>query len=179
MLDEGSPPGEGFLASLSREWESAALEAEKLGVEVSLLRFGIVLGKDGGALQQMVPIFTRFLGAPLGSGKQWFSWIHEEDLAAVYLHLLKPGGLTGPVNCTSPGPVRNEELTTALGAALQRPVLLPRVPAFVLKAVLGEFSSTLVEGQRVAPKRLLESGFRFRFPEISGALGNLLGPRPK
>jgi uncharacterized protein len=179
VLDEGSPPGEGFLADLSQEWESAARSAEPLGVAVTLLRFGVVLGREGGALRQMASIFRRYLGAPLGSGKQWFSWIHEEDLAAIYLHLLQSPPIRGPVNCTSPHPVRNEEMTRGLGAALERPVFLPNLPSFLMKIFLGEFSSALLEGQRVVPGRLIESGFRFQFPEIRKALTDLLCPPSK
>lgn len=177
ILDEESPPGEGFLAELSQEWESEARKAEPLGVGVTILRFGVVLGRGGGALEQMAAPFKKYLGAQLGSGRQWFSWVHEHDLAAIYLHLLRSGAIRGPVNCTAPHPARNEEMTLALGAALQKPVFLPRVPAFFLRTILGEFASALVEGQRVVPRRLLESGFQFRFPRIGEALNDLLQSR--
>lgn len=179
ILDEESPPGEGFLSELSKEWESEARKAEMLGVGVVICRFGVVLGRGGGALEQMAAPFKKYLGAQLGSGRQWFSWIHEQDLAAIYLHLLRSGAIRGPVNCTSPHPVRNEEMTLALGASLQKPVFMPRVPAFLLRTILGEFASALVEGQRVVPRRLLGSGFQFRFPQIRDALNDLLQARPE
>ena len=173
-LDEESQPGDDFLASLSQAWESSALNAEESGVKVVLLRFGIVLGKNGGALRQMVPIFNWCMGSPLGSGKQWFSWIHEEDLANIYLYLLEQKGIFGPVNCMAPNPVRNEEMTKILGEVLGRPTFMPAVPGFIIKIMMGEFGSILLKGQRVLPKRILNMGFRFRFPEMREALQDLL-----
>jgi uncharacterized protein (TIGR01777 family) len=174
-LVEESPPGEDFLASLAQEWEAEALKSEAYGARVALLRFGIVLGKNGGALRQMIPIFSLCLGSPLGSGEQWFSWIHEEDLANIHLHLIGQKDVSGPINCTTPNPVRNVELTKALGEALGKPTFLPAVPGFVLRLIMGEFGSVLLEGQRVLPKKLLDTGFQFKFPEIKKALKNLLG----
>lgn len=173
-LDENTPPGEGFLPSLAQEWESEALKAGAYGARVAPLRFGIVLGKNGGALRQMIPIFSLCLGSPLGSGKQWFSWIHEEDLARIYLHLMGQKDISGPINCTAPNPVRNMDLTRALGEALGKPTFLPAVPGFMLRIIMGEFGSVLLEGQRVLPKRLLDTGFRFTFPEIHKVLRDLL-----
>lgn len=173
-LDEESPPGEDFLATVAREWESAALEAEDYGVRAVVLRFGIVLGRRGGALKQMVPLFKWGLGSPLGSGRQWFSWIHEHDLAEIFLTLVERGDIRGPVNCTSPNPIRNRDFTKALGRALNRPTFMPAVPAFVMRLVYGEFGSILVKGQKVIPRKLIQSGFSFNFPEVGGALKNLL-----
>lgn len=173
-LDEGCPPGDDYLASVTREWEAEALKAEPLGVRVALMRFGIVLGRDGGALKQMLPVFKRFLGSPLGSGTQWFSWIHAGDLADIYLFLIKGRAVEGPVNCTAPNPVRNREFTKALGEALGKPAFMPSVPGFMIKTLMGEFGSTLLKGQRVLPKILLDHGFKFRFPEIGNALQDLL-----
>ncbi len=174
-LDEESPPGKDFLASLAVEWESLAMKAETYGARVVPLRFGIVLGKEGGALKQMIPLFKWYLGSPLGSGKQWFSWIHMNDLADIYLYLLDEQDISGPINCMAPNPVQNRELTKAIGEVLGRPTFMPAVPAFAMKMIMGEFGSMLVKGQKVLPKRLLDKGFRFRFPEIRGALQDLLG----
>ena len=174
-LDEESPPGGDFLASLAREWESSALKAREFGAKVVLLRFGVVLGKNGGALLQMVPIFKKYLGSPLGSGKQWFPWIHEQDLANIYLYLLERKDLSGPINCMAPNPVRNEALTNVLGEVLGKPTFMPAVPGFMMKIIMGEFGSMLLKGQKALPKRLLDTDFRFRFPEIRGALQDLLG----
>lgn len=172
-IDEGAPPGDGFLASVAREWEEAAMEAEACGARVVILRFGVVLGKGGGALGQLLPLFSLYLGSPLGSGRQWFSWIHEEDLARIYLHVMKRGHASGPYNCTSPNPVRNREFTEVLGDVLGKPTFLPAVPAFALRWIAGEFSSTLLKGQRVIPRRLRGEGFSFTFPDLRGALEGL------
>jgi uncharacterized protein len=169
-LDETSPPGDGFLASLAQEWESAALKAEGYGVRVVLMRFGVVLGKGGGALKQMIPVFKKYLGSPLGTGKQWFSWVHLHDLASAYSFLLDREDISGAVNCTSPEPVRNREMTKTLGEVLGKPTFMPALPGFLIHMVLGEFSSALLKGQRVLPKKLLEKGFRFQFPVLKEAL---------
>lgn len=174
-LEESSAPGNDYLASLGVEWESAALQAEKYGVRVVICRLGIVLGKDAGALEEMIPLFKIGLGSPLGSGNQWFSWIHEQDLVNIYLFILGCKDLAGPVNCTAPEPVKNREFTKALGEALGRPTFMPSVPGFVIKIVKGEFGTVLLNGQRVIPKKLSEAGFRFGFPRIRDALFNLLG----
>lgn len=174
-LDEGSPSGEGFLASVCQEWEACALEAEKFGVHVSLLRFGVVLGGRGGALGKMIPLFKWYLGSPLGSGRQWFSWIHEEDLSEIFLYLLGHEEMTGPINCTAPHPVRNREMTRVLGKVLGKATFMPAVPGFMIKLILGEFGSVFLKGQKVLPKRLLRAGFSYKFPDLEGALRDLLG----
>jgi uncharacterized protein (TIGR01777 family) len=173
-LDEESPSGEGFLASLSLDWEAAAQAAGAFGVSVALLRFGVVLGRKGGALKQMIPPFRWYMGSPLGSGRQWFSWIHEEDLVGIFLFLLGREDISGPLNCTAPHPVRNKEMTRTLGEVLGKPTFMPAVPGFLLSILMGEFAATLLKGQRVLPKRLLDSGFGFRFPELKAALQDLL-----
>lgn len=174
-LDERSPPGGDFLASLSQEWENEAARAAEFGVRVVLCRFGIVLGKGGGALKQMTPVFRLGLGSPLGSGAQWFSWIHLDDLTDAFTFLMGEEGIAGPVNLTAPHPVTNGELTKSLSQALGKPAFLPGVPGFLIELAMGEFGSVLLQGQRVRPKRLLENGFRFRYPGIEEALRSLLG----
>jgi uncharacterized protein len=177
-LDEESPAGRGFLADLAREWESEALAGEQSGARVVLTRFGVVLGEGGGAMEKMLPLFKWWLGSPLGSGKQWFSWIHMQDLADIFAFLLEQPEISGPVNCTAPGPVRNADMTKILGEVLKKPTFMPAVPGFVLGVVLGEFGSMLLKGQKVLPGKLLEHGFRFRFPELKDALLNLLTSSP-
>ncbi|MFA5111063.1 MAG: TIGR01777 family oxidoreductase [Desulfobaccales bacterium] len=172
-LTEDSPPQDGFLGELARLWEGEAMRAQELGVRVVITRFGIVLGKDGGALGQMAPMFRRFLGGPLGSGQQWFSWIHRQDHARAYDFILAHPEITGPVNFTAPHPVRNEDLTKALARVLHRPAVF-KAPAFMLRLMLGEFAETLLTGQKVLPKRLLDAGFKFKFPFIEVALKDLL-----
>jgi uncharacterized protein len=174
ILDEGSSPGNDYLATLALNWEKEALRAEEFGARVLICRFGIVLGKRGGALAQALPLFRKGLGSVLGSGNQWFSWIHEQDLVNIFLFLLKQKGLSGPVNFTAPEPVTNRDFTNALGKALEKPSFLPAVPGFVLRAMKGEFGDVLLKGQRVIPKKLLDAGFRFQFPAIREALTDLL-----
>jgi uncharacterized protein (TIGR01777 family) len=142
---------------------------------VVVTRFGIVLGRDGGALAQMVPLFKKFLGGPIGSGVQWFSWIHQQDHTRAFQFIQAHPGITGPVNFTAPKPVRNRDLTKALGRVLHRPTLVS-APEFMVRLALGEFADTLLTGQQVLPKRLLDAGFRFHFSNIEAALTNLLGP---
>jgi uncharacterized protein (TIGR01777 family) len=173
-LTEDSPQDDGFLGELARNWETAALQAQDLGIRVVITRFGIVLGRDGGALGQMVPTFKKFLGGILGSGMQWFSWIHQQDHAQAYLFIQEHPEISGPVNFTAPNPVRNRDLTKALGQALHRPTWVAP-PEFMLRLMLGEFAETLLTGQKVFPQRLLEAGFKFNFPTIEAALENLLG----
>jgi uncharacterized protein (TIGR01777 family) len=172
-LTEESPPGGDFLAMLARDWEAEAREAEKKGCRVVVSRLGIVLGEKGGALGQMIPLFEKFMGGPLGSGKQFFSWIHIQDLSRAFLFLLEHPEISGPVNFTAPNPVRNKELAQALGRVMGRPAFLP-APGFMLRLILGEFGSILLEGQRVLPQKLLQAGFQFQYPEIEGALRQVI-----
>ena len=173
-LTENSPPGKDFLARIAVEWEGEAFKAKEKGARVVITRFGIVMGEKGGALSQMIPLFKKYIGGPIGSGKQWFSWVHIRDLAEVFVFLLKHPEISGPVNVCSPNPVRNRDLANALGKALHRPSFMP-APAFMVKLVLGEFGSVILEGQRVIPRRLLDSGFVFEYPDIEKALRSILG----
>jgi uncharacterized protein (TIGR01777 family) len=175
LIEEDGPPGNGFLAGLAQDWEKEARRAAEFGVGVVLCRFGIVLGREGGALAKMVPAFRKWLGSPLGSGRQWFPWIHEQDLANIMLFALQRDSIEGPINCVAPYPVRNRELTETLAKTLHRSVILPPVPALVLRTLLGEFGSVLLTGQRVFPRRLLSEGFEFRFPTLQQALADLVG----
>ena len=173
-LFDDSPPGADFLSRLAKEWENEALKAQELGIRVVVTRFGIVLGKGGGALEQMSRAFKMFLGGKIGAGEQWFSWIHQEDHARAFLFVQDHPEISGPVNFTSPNPVRNRELTKALGRALGRPTFMA-APAFMVRWFLGEFGEVLLTGQKVLPRRLLEAGFDYRYPDIDQALRNLLG----
>lgn len=175
-LTEASPPGNDFLAQLALDWENEALRAQDFGARVVLTRFGVVLGEKGGALGQMIPLFKKFIGGPLGDGRQWFSWIHLEDLVQAFLFLLESPEILGSVNFTAPHPVRNRELAGALGKVLNRPALIS-APAFMLRLVLGEFGSILLKGQKVIPQKLLQSGFQFRYPTITEALKEIIKSR--
>ena len=172
-MDEESPPGNDFLARLAIEWEAEASKAKEKVARVVITRFGIVLGEKGGALGQMIPLFKKFIGGPIGSGQQWFSWVHIKDLAEAFAFLIKHPEIPGPVNVCSPNPVKNKDLAKALGRALHRPSFMP-APGFMIKLVLGEFGSVILEGQRVLPRRLLEKGFTFQYPDIDKAIQNIL-----
>ncbi|MCU0588031.1 MAG: TIGR01777 family oxidoreductase [Syntrophobacteraceae bacterium] len=174
ILDEGSSPGSDFLSEVGVQWEAEALRARDSGARVVICRLGIVMGRNGGALAQMAPAFRRFMGSPLGSGRQWFPWIHEEDLAEIMAYVLEHSEISGPVNCVAPNPVRNREMTEILARVLHRPLILPSVPGFVLRTVMGEFGDVLLKGQRAIPRRLQEAGFRFRHPTFQEALVSLL-----
>ncbi|HET8579661.1 MAG TPA: TIGR01777 family oxidoreductase [Nitrospiraceae bacterium] len=172
-LTEEAQSGTGFLASLCREWEAAARAAERLGVRVALPRIGVVLGRNGGALARMLPVFRLGLGGPLGTGTQWLSWIHLDDLIELLLFLLREAA-SGPVNATAPQPVTNEEFSRVLGQTLGRPAWF-RTPAFALKLLLGQMAEELLlTGQRVLPAQAEAMGFRFQYPTLSEALHAIL-----
>lgn len=172
-LTEASPPGNDFLARVTVEWEGEALKAAQKGARVVITRFGIVLGEKGGALSQMIPLFKKYIGGPIGSGKQWFSWVHINDLAEGFVFLIKHPEVSGSVNVCSPIPVRNKDLAKALGKVLHKPSFMP-APGFMIKLVLGEFGSVILKGQRVIPKKLLEGGFSFQYADILEALRNIV-----
>ncbi len=175
-LTEDSPPGDDFLGRVARDWEAEALKAQEQGIRVVITRFGIVLGKGGGILAQLVPLFKAFVGGPVGSGEQWFSWIHQMDQVRAYLFLFEHPEISGPVNFTAPNPVRNRELAKALGRALGRPSFM-RAPAFLMRLVMGELAEVVLTGQKIIPKKLLDAGFEFLFPTIDLALTDLLRKR--
>lgn len=176
ILTEESGPGTGFLAEVCQAWESAAAPAASSGMRVVHLRFGVVLTPFGGALKQMLPVFRAGIGGKLGSGKMWQSWITLTDLLAAVLHAAEQDGLSGPVNVVAPQPVRNEEFTRALAAAVRRPALLP-VPRLALRLAFGEVADeALLASCRALPDKLEKSGFQFRHPEIGQALQGMLQP---
>ena len=168
-LDENSDKGQDFLAQVCQEWEQEALKAESLGIRAVCLRTGIVLGNCGGALKRMLPPFRLGLGGPLGSGKQWMSWIHVSDLANLVIHCIETETIQGPVNAVAPHPETNSGFTKKLGQELGRPAFFP-VPAFGLKLALGELSSLLLGSQRVSSRKAVDSGFEFRYPKLEIAL---------
>ena len=169
ILTEDAAAGDDFLAGLAKEWEAEALAAAEKGVRVVVMRLGVVLGPGGGAMAQMIPAFKAFVGGPLGSGRQWFPWIHLHDLLAAVLFLTEHPELSGPVNVCAPHPVPNRDLAAALGQALKRPALVP-APAFMIRMSLGEFAEVLLASQRTVPKKLLEHHFSFKYPDIRSAV---------
>ncbi len=168
-VTENTGQGTDFLAEICRAWESEALKAQESGLRVVIMRFGTVLESDGGALLKMITPFKLFLGGPLGSGRQWFPWVHRDDLTGIIKYAMDNKSMSGPFNVTSPQAVTNREFSDALGRALNRPSCLP-VPGFVLKIVFGELSSILLTGQKVLPEKILNAGFKFKYPDIDGAL---------
>lgn len=173
VLTEGNPAGKDFLATLAQDWEGAAREAESRGWRVALLRFGVILGSDGGALAQMLPAFKFFAGGPVGHGRQWMAWMHIQDLIAAIEFLIHQESLSGAFNFCTPNPVRNRELAQTLGKCLNRPSFMP-VPAMMLKLVMGEFGGVLLSSQRAVPENLLKAGFSFQFPDLAEALADLV-----
>ncbi len=172
-LTESSGPGRDFLADLSKDWEAEAASAESKGARVVIARFGIALGRDGGALEKMVPAFRSFMGGPLGDGRQWFPWIHIHDMVAALEFLAAGDSHRGPYNTCSPNPVRNARMSSALGKALGRPAAVA-VPSFMLKMMMGEMAGTLLASQKVLPEKLQQAGFEFAFTEIDAALADLV-----
>lgn len=173
VLTEDEPPANDFLGSVCIEWEREASRAEKAGLRVVTPRLGVVFGRDGGALEKMLPVFKWGAGGKLGSGEQYVPWIHIEDLARLLLFVATHETLAGPVNATSPNPVTNAQFTKAMGEATHRPTLFG-APKFALKALAGEMSDLLLYSQRVVPAKALAAGFAFQHPEIEGALADLL-----
>lgn len=174
---EGQPPGRGFLAEVSMEWEASTAEVEALGVRRVILRTGVVLAREGGALPKMALPFRLMAGAPLGSGRQWLPWIHMADEIGAIRFLLERDDAQGPFNLVAPKPVTNRELGDVLGRVLRRPSPLQAlglgVPEPVFRVMLGEMADAVLDSQRVVPSRLLQLGYTFRFPDVESALRDL------
>ncbi|MDY7014717.1 MAG: TIGR01777 family oxidoreductase [Cyanobacteriota bacterium] len=167
-FDETSPPGEGFLAETCQAWEAEAQNVTEMGVRLAIVRIGIIVG-NGGAIAKMLTPFKLFMGGPLGSGQQWFSWIHREDLVNLILETLKRPDLSGIFNGTAPNPVRMNQLCQTLGDVLNRPSWLP-VPGFALELLLGDGAQVVLEGQQVLPKATQATGFQYQYPALEAAL---------
>ncbi|MEP7274233.1 MAG: TIGR01777 family oxidoreductase, partial [Acidobacteriota bacterium] len=174
LLDEGAGRGSGFLSDVCVEWENEGRRAKELGVRVAHVRVGVVLAAEGGALPAMLPAFKFGLAASLGDGRQWFPWIHIEDILGIFLHALNNESITEPLNAASPGIVRNEEFTRELAQALHRPAFLS-APSFALNLILGEMAEMVLASQRVVPGRTLDTGYQFRYPALAPALRDLVG----
>jgi uncharacterized protein (TIGR01777 family) len=173
-IDERSPPGHDFLAEVCIGWEREALAARDLGIRVVLIRTGIVLGEKGGALAKMLMPFQLGLGSPLGSGNQYMPWIHIDDLVELMLFAAREPNINGPLNGAAPHPVTNREFTKSLGHILGRPTFMPAVPPLALKILFGGFGQVLLDSQRALPRAALAAGFAFRYPELEGALRDVL-----
>jgi uncharacterized protein (TIGR01777 family) len=171
-FNENSPSGNDFLAQVCQDWEAEAQKVTDSNVRLVILRFGIVLGM-GGALGKMITPFKLFAGGPIGSGKQWFSWIHVDDIVSLILQALTTPEMSGVYNATAPYPVRMAELSAKMGEVMNRPSWLP-VPAFAIEAMLGDGAVVVLEGQKVSPQRTLESGFKYNYSELKPALEEIL-----
>jgi len=171
-FDESSPAGDDFLAQVCQKWEAAAQNVTDSGTRLVILRTGIVLGM-GGAVAKMVLPFKLFAGGPIGTGRQWFSWIHRDDLVSLILKAITDSSMTGTFNATAPQPVRMAEFCTVMGAVMNRPSWLP-VPAFALEALLGDAAQVVLTGQQVLPKHTQETGFQYQYPAVKQALEDVL-----
>lgn len=172
-LDEDSQPGNEYQSGLCKAWEAEALRARDHGVRVCLSRTGVVLGRDGGALSSLLPPFKLGLGGYVGSGRQWMSWIHIADLVAIMLHLIADESLCGAFNSTAPNPETNRDFAAKLGAALKRPAIM-WAPGPAVRLLVGEMAHLYLTGQKVIPRKLLASGYKFQYPELSLALAEIL-----
>ncbi|MCB9799350.1 MAG: TIGR01777 family protein [Candidatus Omnitrophica bacterium] len=168
-IDESHDRGKGFLAQTCDLWEQAAAQAESMGIRTVYLRIGVVLERGGGAIEKMILPFRLFAGGPLGSGKQWFPWIHRDDMIGIVLYSLENTSVRGPVNATAPGPVTMKGFCSALGKVMRRPSWAP-VPGFILRLMLGEMSEMLLDGQKVIPEKITKAGYQFKYPDIRSAL---------
>ncbi len=174
VLTEAAKPGNDFLAEVCAAWEAEANRATTLGVRVVTMRIGLVLGKNGGALERMLPPFKLGLGGRLGSGRHWVPWIHIDDLVELFLFAGR-FKISGAVNAVAPNPVTNREFTRALGEALHRPAIFP-VPEFALRLLFGELASVLLASQRVVPEAATKAGIRFKYNSLGDALRDVVGP---
>jgi uncharacterized protein (TIGR01777 family) len=172
-INEDAPPGDDFLAHVCVEWEKAARGAEAAGARVALMRIGVVLDREGGALAALLTPFKMGVGGPAGSGRQWMPWIHHADVVGLLLFAMDNAGARGPINTTAPHPVTNREFSKALGRALHRPAFLP-VPGFALRLRFGEVAGVILTGQRVVPREALKLGYAFQFPTVDAALADIL-----
>jgi hypothetical protein len=172
-LTESSPPATDFLGEVAVEWEREAKAAEALGIRVAMLRFGVILGRDGGALKKMLPPFKLGIGGRIGNGRQWMSWIHIDDIVRLIAFAIANESVRGPMNAVAPNPVTNAQFTRVLARALHRPAIFP-VPLFVLKILFGQMAEILYASQRVIPEAAAREGFEFKFAELSAALRDLL-----
>lgn len=177
-LLENSPQGIGFLADVCRAWEKEGSQPGLPSIRTVNLRIGVVLGKEGGALAKLIPLFKLGAGGPVGSGKQWMSWIHKEDLVEMILFSLSHENISGPINAVAPNPATNAQFSSALGKALNRPAFMP-APAIALKIALGEMSELVLASQKVEAKKITDCSFVFKYPKVQEALDQICKKIPK
>jgi uncharacterized protein (TIGR01777 family) len=175
LLTETSSPGNDFLAEVTKAWEGAVQPVAGLGIRTVLLRIGIVLSGKGGALVKMAQPVRLGAGSPLGSGKQWVSWIHVDDLCRLFVYALENPDVRGPYNAVAPAPATNETLTKQIAEVLGKPLFLPNVPAFALKLAVGEMAAAVLGSAKVSGQKVAQTGFTYQFPTLTPALRDLLG----
>ena len=168
-LDEDEKPGDDFLAGVSVDWEKEALKADNQDIRVVVMRFGVILGKNGGAMAKMIPAFKLFVGGSMGSGQQWFPWMHLDDLTLAIHFIIENDLIRGPVNFCAPNPTRYRDMAKTLGEVLKRPAIMP-APAFMIRLAMGEFGNVFLASQRILPNKLIKHGFSFKYPDIKDAI---------
>lgn len=173
-LTESSSTGHDFLSEVCRDWEQEAMRASEAGMRVAILRFGSVFGSNGGAFPELKKTFMRCMGGKLGNGKQWFPWIHIDDVTGIIIRIIKNSKMTGIYNAVSPGVLTNKYFTDIMADEVHRPVFIPFVPGAALKIMFGEFGGFLVKGQRVVPAKLLDEGYKFKYTDVGKAIKSLL-----
>ena len=175
LMTESSPPNTDFMAHCCIEWENAVDEGEKLGLRIVKFRTGVVLDKDGGALPKLARPIQLYVGSPIGNGRQWIPWIHWQDVVDMYMHSIENIAVIGIFNMVAPNPITNAQLTQAVAKQLHKPLWAPNVPAFALKLMLGEMSTIVLGSTKVSAKKIQDTGFRFKFTEVSAALKEIYG----
>lgn len=174
LLDESSPKGNGFLSDVTAEWEKEVNKISTLGIRTVLVRIGIVLSPEGGALVEMAKPIKFGVGAPLGSGKQWLSWIHIDDLCKLFLFAVENASVNGPVNAVAPEPVTNEVFMSTLAKSLHKPFFLPKVPAFIMNLLVGEMAQMILGGNKVLTEKAIQQGYKYKFGSLKEALNDLV-----
>lgn len=174
VFDEDSEPANDFLADVVKQWEATVDKIESLGIRVVKIRIGILLSEQGGALREMMQPFKWGVGSPLGSGKQFLSWIHIDDVCQIFMKAIEDDRMQGVYNAVGPNPVTNKELTVSMAKALRKPLWLPNVPSFILKIVLGEMADLVLKGSKVSSDKVQKAGYEFVFPDLKKALEDLL-----
>jgi uncharacterized protein len=174
LLQENAPKGDGFLAEVTEKWENSIQEVIKLGVRTAIMRIGIVLAKEGGALQKIMQPIQFFAGSPLGSGKQYMSWIHIKDMAHMLIYALENESIQGIYNAVGNSPVTNADFTKAVAKVMDKPLFLPNVPSFALNLMLGEMASMVVGGNKVSNEKIVNAGFQYKFATLESALKDLI-----
>jgi TIGR01777 family protein len=177
MLKETDAPGDDYLAGVVRKWEEEVDQISSLNIRVVKIRVGVALSMDGGALREIVKPVQLFAGAPLGSGKQYLSWIHLDDLCRMFIEAVENPSFEGPYNGVAPGPITNRDLTKAIARKLKRPLILPAIPGFALRILFGEMADLVLKGNRVSSEKIEQAGFEFSYPTIDKALDDLLSRR--